>query len=86
VIADFTAGRKDFRVYPHIVLRDGSYLWTSVHLALVKSRLGSAEWRRRSRQLPPRTPLPAKLVRRARARLSRARVRLGRRLGRGPGR
>jgi SAM-dependent methyltransferase len=86
VIADFTAGRKDFRVYPHIVLRDGSYLWTSVHLALVKSRLGSAEWRRRSPQLPPRTSLPAKLVRRARARLSRARVRLGRRLGRGPGR
>jgi SAM-dependent methyltransferase len=84
VIADFTAGRKDFRIYPHIVLRDGPYLWTSVHLALIKSRLGSAQWRRRSPYLPPKTPFPVKLANRGRARLARARVRVGRWLGRGP--
>ncbi len=86
VIADFTAGRKDFRVYPHLVLRDGSLLWTSVHLALVKSRLGSAEWRRRAPKLPPRTSFAAKLAGRGRAGLAQARMRLGRRLGRGPSR
>jgi SAM-dependent methyltransferase len=85
VIADFAAGRTDFRVYPHIVLRDGPYLWTSVHLALVKSRLGSDEWRRRSPKLPPKTSLPKKLGKQGRARIARARVRVGRLLGRGPG-
>jgi SAM-dependent methyltransferase len=33
---DVTAGRRSWRTYPHIVLRHGEHLWTSVHLALRK--------------------------------------------------
>ncbi len=36
-IADQQAGRDGFGAYPHIVLRYGEFLWTSVHVALVKS-------------------------------------------------
>jgi SAM-dependent methyltransferase len=83
VIADRRAGRKDFRQYPHIVLRDGEYLWTSVHVALTKSRLPASEWGRRVPKLPPKTRLPAKLLKRGRMRLFALRAGLGRRLGRG---
>ena len=48
------AGRRGWSRYPHIVLRDGDYLWTSVHVALIKSRLTAAEWRRRAPKLPPK--------------------------------
>jgi SAM-dependent methyltransferase len=34
--ADVQAGRDQWSTYPHIVLRDGDYAWTSVHLALRK--------------------------------------------------
>ena len=53
-IADLESGRLGWSRYPHVVLRDGEYLWTSVHVALVKSRLTAAEWRRRGPRLPPR--------------------------------
>ncbi len=39
--------------YPHIVLRQGPYLFTSVHLAMVKSSASTAEWRRRTSEFPP---------------------------------
>jgi SAM-dependent methyltransferase len=39
--------------YPHIVLEQGPYLFTSVHLAMVKSASPAAEWRRRAAELPP---------------------------------
>jgi SAM-dependent methyltransferase len=38
--------------YPHIVLREGAYLFTSVHLAMVKSSATTAEWRRRASEFP----------------------------------
>jgi SAM-dependent methyltransferase len=53
-VADNQSGKRGWSRYPHIVLRDGAYLWTSMHLALVKSKLTAAEWRRRSPQLPPK--------------------------------
>jgi hypothetical protein len=54
------------------VLRDEGYVWTSVHVALVKSRQPAAEWRRRTPELPPK-PAPAwrKRAAAARARLLR---------------
>jgi SAM-dependent methyltransferase len=39
--------------YPHIVLEEGPYLFTSVHLAMVKSSSPTAEWRRRAPEYPP---------------------------------
>ena len=46
--------------YPHVVLRDGELFWTSVHVALVKSRLTAAEWRPRAPRAgrPKQTRLP----------------------------
>jgi SAM-dependent methyltransferase len=56
-IADLESGLWGWSQYPHIVLRDGDYLWTSVHVALIKSGLPASEWRRRAPKLPPkRTP------------------------------
>jgi len=71
-LADIEAGVRGWRQYPHIVLRDGDYLWTSVHLALVKSHQPAAEWRRRTPELPPKpTPAWRKRLGAARARLAR---------------
>jgi SAM-dependent methyltransferase len=53
-IADIESGLWGWSQYPHIVLRDGDYLWTSVHIALIKSDRTAAEWRRRAPKLPPR--------------------------------
>ena len=53
-MADAEAGLRGWSRYPHIVLRDDDYLWTSVHVALIKSRLTAAEWRRRAPRLPSR--------------------------------
>ena len=39
--------------YPHIVLRQDPYLFTSVHLAMIKSSSPTAEWRRLAPELPP---------------------------------
>lgn len=56
-VADTEAGKRGWSQYPHIVLHEGGYLWTSVHVALIKSGLPAAEWRRRTPKLPPkRTP------------------------------
>ena len=52
-IADQEAGIRGWSRYPHLVLRHEQFLWTSVHVALVKSGLSSAEWRRRAPGLPP---------------------------------
>lgn len=52
-MADLESERAGWTQYPHIVLRDGDYLWTSVHVALIKSGLPAAEWRRRASRLPP---------------------------------
>ena len=35
-VADVRAARPTWSRYPHIVLAEGEYIWTSVHLALVK--------------------------------------------------
>jgi SAM-dependent methyltransferase len=56
-MADQQSGRRGWSHYPHIVLRDDGYLWTSVHVALIKSGLPSTEWRRRTPRLPPRLTL-----------------------------
>jgi SAM-dependent methyltransferase len=39
--------------YPHIVLREGQYLFTSVHLTMVKSSSPTADWRRLAPESPP---------------------------------
>ena len=63
-IADVEAGKRGWSRYPHLVLRDDAYLWTSVHVALVKSRLTAAEWRRRAPHLPPKTSVRERVGRR----------------------
>jgi SAM-dependent methyltransferase len=56
-VADTEAGKRGWSQYPHIVLDEGPYRWTSVHVALIKSGLPASEWRRRAPKLPPkRTP------------------------------
>jgi SAM-dependent methyltransferase len=53
-IADIESGLWGWSQYPHVVLRDGEFLWTSVHVALIKSGLPASEWRRRAPKLPPK--------------------------------
>jgi SAM-dependent methyltransferase len=77
-IADQESGKRGWSRYPHLVLRHGQFLWTSVHVALVKSHLGSADWRRRARELPPTVSLSEKLKRRAYPAVAWGRRRLGR--------
>jgi SAM-dependent methyltransferase len=77
-IADQRSGRRGWSRYPHLVLRHERFLWTSVHVALVKSRLTAAEWRRRTPELPPKVPVRERLARRAYQTVAWAR-----RLGRG---
>jgi hypothetical protein len=35
-VAERAAGRRDWSIYPHIVLRHGAHLFTSAHLAFRK--------------------------------------------------
>ena len=56
-MSDLERGERGWSQYPHIVLRDDPYLWTSFHVVLVKSGLPAAQWRRRSPRLPPRPTL-----------------------------
>ena len=39
--------------YPHLVLRNDPFLFTSVHVAMVKSSSGSATWRHEAPKFPP---------------------------------
>ena len=39
--------------YPHLVLRQGPNLFTSVHVAMVKSSSPTADWRRLAPEFPP---------------------------------
>jgi SAM-dependent methyltransferase len=64
--------------YPHLVLRQGPYLFTSVHVAMVKSSSPTADWRRLAPEFPP-GPLP-KAKQALRERLGAVK----RRVGRGP--
>src|SRR3954451_24609602 len=64
-IADQESGRRGWSRYPHLVLRHEQFLWTSVHVALVKSGRTAAEWRRRAPELPPTVPVTEKMKRRA---------------------
>ena len=77
-IADQRAGKRGWSQYPHLVLRHEQFLWTSVHVALVKSGLTSAEWRRRTPELPPKVSIGQKLKRRAYPAVAWGRRRLGR--------
>jgi SAM-dependent methyltransferase len=77
-IADQESGRRGWTRYPHIVLRHEQFLWTSVHVALIKSRLSASEWRRRSPKLPPKVSATERLVRRAYPAVAWARRRVGR--------
>jgi SAM-dependent methyltransferase len=72
-IADQRSGRRGWSRYPHLVLRHEQFLWTSVHVALIKSGLTAAEWRRRSPKLPPTVGVTEKLKRRAYPLVERAR-------------
>jgi SAM-dependent methyltransferase len=64
-VADTDAGKRGWNQYPHIVLYEGPYRWTSVHVALVKSALPASEWRRRAPKLPPKNTLRRWLGKRA---------------------
>jgi SAM-dependent methyltransferase len=64
-IGDQESGRRGWSRYPHLVLRHEQFLWTSVHVALVKSGLTTAEWRRRTPNLPPTVSIKERLARRA---------------------
>jgi SAM-dependent methyltransferase len=77
-IADQESGRRGWTRYPHIVLRHEQFLWTSVHVALIKSRLSASEWRRRSPKLPPKVSATERLARRAYPAVAWARRRVGR--------
>jgi SAM-dependent methyltransferase len=77
-IADQQSGRRGWSRYPHLVLRHEQFLWTSVHIALVKSRLTVAEWRRRSPKLPPKVSAVERAKRRAYPAVAWARRRLRR--------
>lgn len=72
-IADQEAGIRGWSRYPHLVLRHEQFLWTSVHVALVKSGLSSAEWRRRAPEMPPTVSVGEKMKRRAYPLVERAR-------------
>jgi ubiquinone/menaquinone biosynthesis C-methylase UbiE len=72
-IADQEAGIRGWSRYPHLVLRHEQFLWTSVHVALVKSGLSSAEWRQRAPDLPPTVSVAEKMKRRAYPLVERAR-------------
>ena len=80
-IADQEAGLRGWSRYPHLVLRHEQFLWTSVHVALVKSGLSSAEWRRRAPELPPTVSVGEKMKRRAYPAVAWGRRRLGRESG-----
>jgi SAM-dependent methyltransferase len=64
-IADQRSGCRGWSRYPHIVLRHEQFLWTSAHVALVKSGLTAAEWRQRTPELPPKVSVTERLKRRA---------------------
>ena len=57
-MADVDAGLRGWSRYPHIVLRDDDYLWTSVHVALIKSRQTAAEWRPQGAEAAAQDHLP----------------------------
>src|SRR3954470_38058 len=77
-IADQEAGIRGWSRYPHLVLRHEQYLWTSVHVALIKSGLTAAEWRRRSPELPPKVTATERMKRRAYPAVAWGRRKLGR--------
>ena len=64
-IADQESGQRGWSRYPHLVLRHEQFLWTSVHVALVKSGLTTEEWRRRAPEMPPTVSAAEKMKRRA---------------------
>ncbi len=77
-IADQEAGIRGWSRYPHLVLRHEQFLWTSVHVALVKSGLTAAEWRRRMPDLPPTVNMTERLKRSAYPAVAWGRRKLGR--------
>jgi SAM-dependent methyltransferase len=77
-IGDQESGQRGWSRYPHLVLRHEQFLGTSVHVALVKSGLTAAEWRRRSPELPPTVSVKERLARRAYPAVAWGRRRLGR--------
>jgi SAM-dependent methyltransferase len=77
-IADQQSGKRGWSRYPHLVLRHEQFLWTSIHVALIKSGLTAADWRRRAPDLPPTVPVIEKLKRRAYPAVAWGRSKLGR--------
>lgn len=49
-------GIQDWSQYPHILLSNDGILFTSVHVAMVKSGSRASEWRRRAPEFPPPPP------------------------------
>jgi SAM-dependent methyltransferase len=76
---DLHKGSRGWSRYPHVVLTDGPFTFTSVHLALVKSPEPVSEWRRREHrggEMPedsrrPRIPIRRRIGKFAYRQLSR---------------
>jgi SAM-dependent methyltransferase len=51
---------QEWSQYPHLVLHHEPFLFTSVHVAMVKSGSRSADWRRLAAEFPPQTRRSAK--------------------------
>jgi SAM-dependent methyltransferase len=47
------ANVQEWSQYPHLILRDGPFLFTSVHVAMVKSGSPTVEWERLAPTFPP---------------------------------
>jgi SAM-dependent methyltransferase len=64
-LEDSRKGLRGWSQYPHIVLREGALLWTSVHVALIKSASTAAAWREQARPVRPpnQTRMPRPTVR-----------------------
>src|SRR5262249_27865054 len=59
-------GRSNVQVwthYPHLVLHEGPFLFTSVHVAMVKSASPSADWKTFAPRFPARPSVKERLVR-----------------------
>jgi SAM-dependent methyltransferase len=52
-IAESESGQRGWSTYPHVVLSHDGFLFTSVHVAMVKSAATAEEWRRGSAAVPP---------------------------------
>jgi SAM-dependent methyltransferase len=87
-LADNARGVSEWSRYPHLVLRHGDLMWTSVHVALIKSGSTAARWRARApkgARRPKGSRMPRPTVGQRAERWLAPLARLKRRIGRSNG-